>query len=78
MDFNSILQLHFSCAYPGSEGNIADIFQTGLNDIHQNHYQQALASFNQVIERQGDLVASAYSNRCLVNLRATKLCCCKN
>lgn len=51
------------------EGNIADIFQTGLNDIHQNHYQQALASFNQVIERQGDLVASAYSNRCLVNLR---------
>ncbi|MDJ0650906.1 MAG: tetratricopeptide repeat protein [Xenococcaceae cyanobacterium MO_188.B19] len=49
--------------------NIADVFNTGINNIRQQNYQQAVIDFTQVIDRQEDLVGAAYSNRCLANLQ---------
>ncbi len=49
--------------------NIADVFNTGINNLRQQNYQQALADFTQVIESKDNLVGAAYSNRCLVNLQ---------
>ena len=52
-----------------SEHNTSDIFNSALDHIHQQNYQQALVNFTQVINRQDNLVGAAYSNRCLVNLQ---------
>ncbi len=52
-----------------SEGNTSDIFNSGLDHVQQHNYQRALVNFTQVINRQDNLVGSAYSNRCLVNLQ---------
>ena len=52
-----------------SEGNTSDIFNSGLDHVQQQNYQQALVNFTQVINRQDNLVGAAYSNRCLVNLQ---------
>lgn len=52
-----------------SEGNTSDIFNSGLDHVRQQNYQQALVNFTQVINRQDNLVGAAYSNRCLVNLQ---------
>lgn len=49
--------------------NTADIFNTGVISLRQQDYQRALVNFTQVIDRQDNLVAAAYSNRCLVNLQ---------
>ena len=51
------------------ERNTSDIFNSGLDYIQQQNYQQALVNFTQVINRQDNLVGAAYSNRCLVNLQ---------
>ena len=52
-----------------SERNTSDIFNSGLDHVQQENYQQALVNFTQVINRQDNLVGAAYSNRCLVNLQ---------
>ena len=68
-----VIAIVFFCLNPSvlavSEKNTSDIFNTGLDNVHQNNYQQALVNFTQAIERQDDLVGAAYSNRCLVNLQ---------
>ncbi len=52
-----------------SEGNTAEIFNSGLDNLQQLNYHEALVNFTQVINRQDNLVGAAYSNRCLVNLQ---------
>ncbi len=52
-----------------SDKNTSDIFNLALDRVRQQNYQQALADFTQVIDRQDNLVGAAYSNRCLVNLQ---------
>ena len=49
--------------------NSSDVFNTGINYLRQQNYQQALVNFSQVIEGKDNLVGAAYSNRCLVNLQ---------
>ena len=58
-----------SPVWAASERNTSDIFNLGINHIHQQNYQQALVDFTQVIDRQDNLLGAAYSNRCLVNLQ---------
>jgi tetratricopeptide (TPR) repeat protein len=51
--------------------NTSAIFNSGLDRVRQQNYQQALVDFTQVINRQDNLnlVGAAYSNRCLINLQ---------
>ena len=49
--------------------NTLEIFHTGLDNLRQQNYQEALVNFSQVIEQENDLVEAAYSNRCLINLK---------
>ncbi len=49
--------------------NSSDAFNIGLDNLHQQNYQQALFDFTQVIQGQDNLSGAAYSNRCLVNLQ---------
>ena len=63
------ISLWFSSpVWAASNENTLDIFNSGLDQIDRQHYQQALVDFTQVIDRQDNLVGAAYSNRCLVNL----------
>ena len=68
----SILALTFwlhSPAWAISDGNGRDIFNSALENIRQQNYQEALVGFTQVINLNDDLVGAAYSDRCLVNLQ---------
>ena len=58
-----------SPVWAASNQNTSDIFNLGLDHIHQQNYQQALVDFTRVIDRQDNLLGAAYSNRCLVNLQ---------
>ena len=58
-----------SPVWAASNENTLDIFNSGLDQIRQQNYQQALPDFTQVIDRQDNLLGAAYSNRCLVNLQ---------
>ncbi len=58
-----------SPVWAASDKNTSDIFNLALDRVRQQNYQQALADFTQVIDRQDNLVGAAYSNRCLVNLQ---------
>lgn len=53
-----VIAIVFFCLNPSvlavSEKNTSDIFNTGLDNVHQNNYQQALVNFTQVIDRQGE------------------------
>lgn len=55
-----------------SKQNTSAIFNSALNHLQQQNYQQALVDFTQVIDREDHLVGAAYNNRCLVNLRIQK------
>ena len=58
-----------SPVWAASNDNTSDIFNSGLDRIRQQNYQQALIDFTQVIDRQDNFAGAAYSNRCLVNLQ---------
>ena len=49
-----------------------DIFNSGLDHVRQQNYQQALLDFTEVINLRDNLVGAAYSNRCLVNIHLQK------
>ncbi|MEM7594822.1 MAG: tetratricopeptide repeat protein [Cyanobacteria bacterium P01_A01_bin.83] len=67
----SIVSIFLPCdsTFATSLPNISDVFNTGIDNIRQQNYPQALIDFTQVIEHQEDFVSAAYSNRCLVNLQ---------
>ncbi len=68
----SILAFTFwlhSPAWAISDANGKDIFNSALENIRQQNYQEALVGFTQVINLNDDLVGAAYSDRCLVNLQ---------
>lgn len=45
------------------------IFDRGVNNLHQQNYQNALVDFTQVITAKNNLTGAAYSNRCLAELQ---------
>lgn len=51
-----------------SSKDATDIFNSGLDHVRQQNYQQALIDFTEVINLQENLVGAAYSDRCLVNI----------
>ena len=56
-------------AWAVSDGLSTDRFNSGLDNVRQQNYQQASIDFTDVINLNDDLVGAAYSNRCLVNLQ---------
>lgn len=58
-----------SPVWAASNENISDIFNSGIDHVRQQNYEQAVVDFTQIIHRQDKLVGAAYSNRCLVNLQ---------
>ena len=52
-----------------SDGSSVARLNSGLDNVRQQNYQQALIDFTDVINLNEDLVGAAYSDRCLVNLQ---------
>ena len=58
-----------SSAWAESQKNSSDTFNSALDHVRQQNYQEALVGFTQVINQHDSLIEAAYSNRCLVNLQ---------
>ena len=55
-------------AFAASKQNSSAIFNSAINNLQQQNYQQALLELTQTIETRPDLIAEAYSDRCLINI----------